>query len=156
MSEVGIIDAAAPLRDQEDQMFDALPDLLEKSANESPKAEDFAPDDPSRLEEPPPVEEVKAAQEEDEEEDPHIDSQWGPRPTIKDQISRQPDSVRAEDPRTQVFDLSKAEDLDEYNRIQKAAAGESPTLSITEQERQHYEGNWSVFVTYYTLVYAQL
>ena len=84
-------------------------------------------------------------------------SKWGDAPTVKNQISEMPDTVRLDDPVSKVFELSDPEQLAAFNRIQsKSADTESPSVLITEMDRQFYKGKWSVFVTYCKVKYQQL
>lgn len=149
------IDHTASQAEQEEQFLAQADDFLEKSAAvaEAMDEKEFVTVEPSRMEdriEPTPDEE------EDEEPAPHA-GEWRTTPSVKDQAERYPESVKLADPETKILDLSKEEDLKEFNRIQKAAGNTSaPTLAITDLEKQQVNGSWTVFVTFNKVLYHTL
>ena len=127
-------------------------DYLEKSAADAPPKAQFVDVEPERLK----IRPEPAPEEPEEEEKLPENSIWGDRPTVRNQVDLYPDSVRFVDPETKILDLSKAEDLIEFNRILKASDDhEAATLRMTDVERQFHEGSWSVFVTYHKVQYLQ-
>lgn len=138
---------------REQLLLDSADDIMEKAASAAPAMADFIKDESSRMEDRPEV----APDEEVEEVAPTSRAQWGTSPSVRNQLTERPDTVRWVEPETKVLDLSDDLQLAEYNRIQQAAAHTtSPTLAISDCERQTHNGGWTALVTFYKVQYQQL
>jgi hypothetical protein len=84
-------------------------------------------------------------------------AKWGDAPSMRDQITKMPDTVRLVAPVTKVLNLSKPEDLAELNKLKALERADGgPTIVITEYERKFHEGVWWVFITHERIQYQQL
>jgi hypothetical protein len=152
----------APLSaaEQELELLEHADELFEKSAASVAEETDYVRVEESRFEDRPPVAPDDEDEDENEKEERRRSSSsmiWGAKPTLRNQLQEQPRTVRFVDPETKMLDLSKAADLKEYNRIQRAAADlESPTLAVQEIDKQKHEGTWVVLITFCTVQYMQL
>lgn len=139
--------------------MDNVDDLIKEGS-----ASDFgvidAPDvDTERFAERLPASPEQSAEEEEdgeEHEETTPRGTWLDRPSIRDQAAKVPESVRMVDPTTVVLDLSDAKDLQEYNRIHKAAMSDAPTLAVIECERNFFQGRYSALVTYSKIQYQKI
>jgi hypothetical protein len=154
--------SSAPLSaaEQELALLDHADELFEKSAALVADEKEYVRVESSRFEERPVVAPDDADEDEEEKEEQRRSSSsmiWGDRPTMRNQLQEQPRTVRFVDPETKMLDLSKAAELKEYNRIQRAASDlESPTLAVQEVDKQKHEGTWIVLITFCKVQYMQL
>jgi len=135
-------------------------ELFEKSASvlSAEDQEKFVKVDADRFEDRPPAgpDDKDATKDDDETPARPTDTRWGSKPSIREQMTEKPSSVRLVNPETKILTLSKPADLAEYNRLLKASADpEAPTLAISVLEKQPYEGSWVVFITYQEVQYMQ-
>jgi hypothetical protein len=143
----------------EEKFLGAADELMKAAAADLGIAESafMAPVEESRFEAridvPPPP-----ADEDDEEEEDQTDSsgQWLSAPSVRNQSTKFPDTVRLAEPKTVILDLANTEHLKELNRLQAESAVTNPSLSITELDRQFYQGKWSVYLTYCKVQYLKL
>lgn len=79
---------------------------------------------------------------------------WGPKPTIKDQVKRFPDSVRTTEHVTKLLNMGDDADMKFFNELQAAAHDpEAPTRVILEKDVQKHKGSWTMLVTYARVEY---
>lgn len=143
--------------EQEQAFLDGIEDmteLMDKSAADMTDTSDFIQVEASRFEEklPEPVEPSK-----EEKDKPPLDKKWSRSPSVRNQMQQHPQTVRYANPETKILNLSKSEELKEWNRIQQGCASiEAPSLAITEVEKQQHDGSWTVYVTYSEVHYMEL
>jgi len=102
----------------------------------------------------PEQEPVKQKQEEVQEK--QYAGSYSQKPTVKNQLIKYPDSCKISGSQTYILDLSKAEDLDQYNTFTTASLDVDSGLSIQEKEKQFYNGTWLVFITVAQIQFANL
>ena len=145
--------------DEEAALLDAADEIMEKSAATAvaggeaavPARREFIADDPDRFEDRP----EPSPDEEEEEEKAPVNTEWMDSPSVRNQAELHPDTVRMADPETKVFDISDAEQLKEFNTIQKGVAHPTaPTHAITEIDKETIKGSW--VVTFYRIQYQKL
>ena len=146
--------------EQEEAEAEMIKAAAEVFANDSAEGnipeEEFTDIDLSglRMAEKPVEEEVD---EEQDDEAPTDEGIWGSKPSVSNQAVRYPESVRMGELTSYVLDLSKPKDLETYNEFQREASDlTAPSLTITQNDRQFYEGKWCVFLTTAVIQYQQI
>lgn len=144
--------------EQERKFLSGLDSVLEKSASVSdiPSPDDFVTVEASRFD--PKTEPVESAPDDvakaGREPDAEDNGEWRDKPFTRDHMIRYPHTTRLTDPETRIFDLSDPEQLDAYNKLQKASHDTgAPTLMITEMETQKHNGSWTALVTWKKVQY---
>lgn len=83
-------------------------------------------------------------------------AQWGPAPSVPDQFSKLPDTVRRSKIETLMTDVTDEAQLKHWNSLQQRSLDASPTVMLSQVERQFYEGKWLILATVTTLEYQQI
>jgi hypothetical protein len=87
--------------------------------------------------------------------DPHVE--WMSRPSLPDQASRMPETVKLGPTVTKVFNLSDAAELEAYNELhQKAGSADGPLVEITANHREFFNGSFYACVAYSSVSYQKL
>lgn len=89
---------------------------------------------------------------------PEPEEDWSELPSIEGQAQKHPGTVKASGIQTEVFDLSKPEQLNKYNALQATSTIKNPTLVVVKDMPQFSEktGNWLVFFQYRKLMFRKL
>jgi len=83
-------------------------------------------------------------------------AKWGPSPSVPDQFSKLPSTVRRRKVETLMTDVANEAQLQHWNSLQQRALDPSPTIVLSQVERQFYEGKWLILATVTTLEYQQI
>ena len=83
-------------------------------------------------------------------------AQWGPAPSVPEQFSKLPDTVRRSKIETLMTDVTDEAQLKHWNSLQQRSLDSSPTVMLSQVERQFYEGKWLILATVTTLEYQQI
>lgn len=88
--------------------------------------------------------------------DPNIE--WLSYPSIPDQMTRMPHTVRPGPRIDAIFNLSKQDELATFNRIQGEASDHVTGLTtiIYDSEKHFHDGQWHARMTYAKLFYQKL
>ena len=82
---------------------------------------------------------------------------WDDKPSIVNQLTRAPDTIRAGNTVTVVLNLSNAGDLETLNTIQAQADDWSgPFVLINELTKHFHEGSWFALLRYTKIFYQKL
>ena len=103
--------------------------------------------------------EPEAEPEDDEEDIPDDggDTEWSPKPWMRDQGAKHPHTVREDAPKTEILNLSVAEDLARWNELQASAhVTGGPALAFTSCHQEFHAGVWHLYVTYSSLSYQKI
>lgn len=82
---------------------------------------------------------------------------WSDKPSVANQATRAPDTIRLGAPVTVILNLSTVDGLQAFNDLNaKAHDTDGPFVAVTHVERQFYEGVFHAAVTYSPISYQQL
>lgn len=81
---------------------------------------------------------------------------WTDTPTVYDQATKYPGTVKTSYPHTEVYNLGNKEDLARYNARIEKSFGDAPTVRIASSQIARSATAWEALLVYQTLKYKQI